>query len=102
MSCLHSYGLEALFTFVSISNIDIIPSSFVQGSKLPPGYKRRISHSVDGLLESYGPYKQSPILNVIPVKRKLASGKAGCNKQVCLATFLSMFRVQRGLAVVQQ
>jgi hypothetical protein len=32
-----------------------------QGSKLPPGYKRRISRSVDGKLESYGPYKQSPI-----------------------------------------
>jgi hypothetical protein len=38
----------------------------------------------------------------VPVKRKLASGKAGCNKQVCLATFLSMFRVQRELAEVQQ
>jgi len=38
----------------------------------------------------------------VPVKRKLASGKAGYNKQVCLVTFLNMFRVQRGLAVVQQ
>ncbi len=42
--------------------------------------------------------KQGKVL----VKRKLASGNVGCNKQVCLATFLSMFRVQRGLAVVQQ
>jgi len=32
-----------------------------QGSKLPPGYKRRISRSVDGKLESYGPYKQRPV-----------------------------------------
>jgi hypothetical protein len=38
----------------------------------------------------------------IPVKKELALGKAGYNKQVCLATFLSMFRVQRGLAVVRQ
>ncbi len=38
----------------------------------------------------------------VPVKMKLASGKAGCNKQVCLATFLSMFRVQRELVEVQQ
>jgi hypothetical protein len=38
----------------------------------------------------------------VPMKRKLASGKACCNKQVCLATFLSMFRVHRGLTVVQQ
>jgi len=42
--------------------------------------------------------KQGKVL----VKRKLVSGKVGCNKQVCLATFLSMFRVQRGLAVVQR
>ncbi|CAN5976808.1 unnamed protein product [Sphagnum jensenii] len=32
-----------------------------KGSKLPPGYKRRISCSVDGKLESYGPYKQRPV-----------------------------------------
>ncbi len=38
----------------------------------------------------------------VHVKRKLASGKACCNKQVYLATFLIMFRVQRGLVVVQQ
>ncbi len=38
-----------------------------QGSKLPPGYKRRISHSVDGKLESYGPYKQRPV--TAPTKR---------------------------------
>jgi hypothetical protein len=38
----------------------------------------------------------------VPVKRKLALSKASCNKQVCLVTFVNMFRVQRGLAVVQQ
>ncbi len=42
--------------------------------------------------------KQGKVL----VKKKLASCKACYNKQVCLATFLSMFKVQRGLAVVQQ
>ncbi len=86
MSCFHSYGLEPLFTFVSVGSIDTTPSSFVQGSKLPPGYKRRISRSIDGLLESYGLYKQNPITATY---KKVALKIAGhCNFERPLRLFI--------------
>ncbi len=93
--CLHSYGLEALFTFVSVGNIDTTPSSFVQGSKLPPGYKRRISSSVDGLLESYGPYKQSPI--TATYKKVVLKIAGHCNFEGSLRLFICISMAPRWL-----
>jgi hypothetical protein len=92
---LHSYGLEALFTFVSIGNINTTPSSFVQGSKLPPGYKRRISRSVGGLLESYGPYKQNPITTTY--KNVVLKIAGHCNFEGPLRLFICISMAPRWL-----
>jgi hypothetical protein len=45
MSCLHSYGLEALFTFVSVGSIVTTPSSFVQVLSIT---LQRVGASKDG------------------------------------------------------
>ncbi len=57
-----------------------------QGTKLPPGYKRRINRSVDGKLESYGPYKQR---TVTATYKKVVLKIAGhCNFEGPLRLFI--------------